>query len=390
MCFVKAPRGSATIPTTQLTGEQQQPVCETPFFNNDATLWGDFSSIDSLGQSNSADLAIPLNLAVGPSMGFSNYHSADTQSSPLLGVDNTTASDSLATLDSLSSNNLDIWLDLLSSSDLGPVAKPLFPVEASTPLAASTGEPAQTSPVATTQQKYHYNKQLPTHPNTNMLGGALLPSPPESTCPLSPLLPIKVCSTTPTAYSRSAVSSMTPASSFLPMSAIQHPSIHQQYSQHSQLHQQRQSQADAHSTATTVSADAKISQTLPVSSTPPLTKRKTDEDLAAHDDAYNGSNPLAVKRARNNEAARRSRERKMKKLVELEVQVTHLDTEKTDLLVRLAVLESERTTWMHRERELAHRVLALETQLSESHRALMHVGLNRNSHESTHFSATDS
>eukprot|EP00842_Homolaphlyctis_polyrhiza_P003192 jgi/Hompol1/3874/HPOL_006797-RA len=110
----------------------------------------------------------------------------------------------------------------------------------------------------------------------------------------------------------------------------------------------------------------------------------TDDELDNdHDDriasAATGGSSLAIKRARNNEAARRSRERKMKRLGELEVQVRHLETEKSDLHVRLAVLENERKSWVARERELSNRVLALESQLSESHRALMQVGMTRSS-----------
>lgn len=89
----------------------------------------------------------------------------------------------------------------------------------------------------------------------------------------------------------------------------------------------------------------------------------------------NVDDALYVKRQRNNEAARRSRERKVRRLEELEAQVHSLETEKSDLMIRLAVLDNERSSWMSRERELAHRVLALESQLGESHRALMNVGL---------------
>jgi chromosome segregation ATPase len=64
----------------------------------------------------------------------------------------------------------------------------------------------------------------------------------------------------------------------------------------------------------------------------------------------------------------------MRRLEELEEQVAHLESEKSDLLVRVAVLENERSSWMNRERELVHRVLSLESQLGESHRALLNVG----------------
>ncbi|KAJ1563188.1 hypothetical protein HK405_007756 [Cladochytrium tenue] len=73
----------------------------------------------------------------------------------------------------------------------------------------------------------------------------------------------------------------------------------------------------------------------------------------------------------NTEAARRSRARKTARLETLEMEVTRLEQDKANLLVRLAVLESERNSSALREADLAKRVAQLEDQLAESHRAMV-------------------
>ncbi|KAJ3281071.1 hypothetical protein HK104_000234 [Borealophlyctis nickersoniae] len=79
----------------------------------------------------------------------------------------------------------------------------------------------------------------------------------------------------------------------------------------------------------------------------------------------------ALKRKRNTEAARRSRERKAQHVADLEAQVRRLEGDKTELLFRLAVMEKERMAWVARERELVERNEGLSAQLKEAHEALV-------------------
>ncbi len=80
---------------------------------------------------------------------------------------------------------------------------------------------------------------------------------------------------------------------------------------------------------------------------------------------------LADKRARNTEAARRSRQRKLETLHNLEGKVQVLEQEQNQLRVQVAVLENEKHVWVNREQELASRIKVLESQLGEAHRSLI-------------------
>ncbi|KAL1918971.1 uncharacterized protein VTP21DRAFT_2352 [Calcarisporiella thermophila] len=79
---------------------------------------------------------------------------------------------------------------------------------------------------------------------------------------------------------------------------------------------------------------------------------------------------LARKRQKNTEAARRSRLRKLMKMETLERRVGELEDEKSQLLLRIAVMESERQAMEAREVEREDRVRKLEEQLELAHRAL--------------------
>ncbi|KAJ3073039.1 hypothetical protein HDU99_002048 [Rhizoclosmatium hyalinum] len=79
----------------------------------------------------------------------------------------------------------------------------------------------------------------------------------------------------------------------------------------------------------------------------------------------------AKKRARNTEAARKSRARKAARVDSLEAQVDALEGDKARLSTRLAVLESDASSFAQREYDLKRRVALLENQLLESHRALL-------------------
>jgi len=82
---------------------------------------------------------------------------------------------------------------------------------------------------------------------------------------------------------------------------------------------------------------------------------------------------IILKRQKNTEAARRSRSKKAELLGTLEVQVKELESNKSNLTVRLAVLENEKRGWLSREAELAERVRQLEYHLAETHRAMMNL-----------------
>lgn len=72
---------------------------------------------------------------------------------------------------------------------------------------------------------------------------------------------------------------------------------------------------------------------------------------------------LIVKRQKNKEAAARSRERKLNKLLELETQVKALENEKSILSLQLAISESEKKAALFREEEYKNRIQRLEEYL---------------------------
>ncbi|KAF9088496.1 hypothetical protein BGX23_007310 [Mortierella sp. AD031] len=82
------------------------------------------------------------------------------------------------------------------------------------------------------------------------------------------------------------------------------------------------------------------------------------------------SEEVVAKRAKNTDAARRSRLKKLIKLEGLEAKVSELETEKTRLTMRVAVLETEKTSHLVREAEQNARIAQLEAKLAEAHAAL--------------------
>lgn len=83
-------------------------------------------------------------------------------------------------------------------------------------------------------------------------------------------------------------------------------------------------------------------------------KRKQDSGISVD---------LVVKRQKNKEAAARSREKKLNKLLELESQVKALENEKTILSLQLAISESEKKAALFREEEYKNRIQRLEEYL---------------------------
>ncbi|KAI8913959.1 hypothetical protein DFJ77DRAFT_55335 [Powellomyces hirtus] len=80
---------------------------------------------------------------------------------------------------------------------------------------------------------------------------------------------------------------------------------------------------------------------------------------------------LALKRRRNTEAARRSRERKAVRMQALENQVDQLEALNSSMSHKLGLVEKERAIFAVREAELNRRIQTLEASLREAHDALM-------------------
>ena len=75
------------------------------------------------------------------------------------------------------------------------------------------------------------------------------------------------------------------------------------------------------------------------------------------------SQNLTLKRLKNKEAAARSREKKMNKILELESKVKILEDEKSVLTLQLAILDSEKKASESREEEYKNRIFKLEEYL---------------------------
>ncbi|CAG8517978.1 12255_t:CDS:1 [Gigaspora margarita] len=83
------------------------------------------------------------------------------------------------------------------------------------------------------------------------------------------------------------------------------------------------------------------------------------------------SEELAIKRAKNTDAARRSRLRKVIKMESLEKQVNDLKVENNELQTRIAVLESEKKGLEEKNLDKDNRIRLLEQQLTEAHERLI-------------------
>ncbi|KAI8363800.1 hypothetical protein EDC96DRAFT_511779 [Choanephora cucurbitarum] len=96
--------------------------------------------------------------------------------------------------------------------------------------------------------------------------------------------------------------------------------------------------------------------------TPPITNKRKSENVE--------SDEAAQKRQKNTDAARRSRLKKIIKMETLEKQVTELESDNARLTTRVAVLESEKSALVSKDKGLEERIRVLEAQLAEAHRAL--------------------
>ncbi|KAG0323705.1 hypothetical protein BG004_003624 [Podila humilis] len=79
---------------------------------------------------------------------------------------------------------------------------------------------------------------------------------------------------------------------------------------------------------------------------------------------------VVAKRAKNTDAARRSRLKKLIRLEGLEAKVSDLETTNTDLGMKIAILETEKIGFMSKEAEQLARIEQLEAQLAEAHAAI--------------------
>ncbi|KAI8382371.1 hypothetical protein BD560DRAFT_452942 [Blakeslea trispora] len=99
------------------------------------------------------------------------------------------------------------------------------------------------------------------------------------------------------------------------------------------------------------------------SASPARSRKRSSDDIDPADDA-------AVKRQKNTDAARRSRLRKVQKMESLELRVSELEKINAGLLMRVAVLDSEKTNLKAKESSYESRIKVLEEQLAEAHKAL--------------------
>lgn len=92
-------------------------------------------------------------------------------------------------------------------------------------------------------------------------------------------------------------------------------------------------------------------------------RKRCNEELSPQDEA-------AIKRQKNTDAARRSRLKKVLKMEALERRVAELEKANSALLLRVAVLDSEKTNLANKESSYEQRIKMLESQLSDAHKAL--------------------
>lgn len=103
--------------------------------------------------------------------------------------------------------------------------------------------------------------------------------------------------------------------------------------------------------------------------------RKRSHSSTNENNNNNNNNTLspdeaAIKRQKNTDAARRSRLKKVMKMEALEKRVNELERMNAQLLLRVAVLDSEKSHLQTKEATHEARIKTLESQLAEAHKAL--------------------
>ncbi|KAI7872863.1 hypothetical protein BDF14DRAFT_1749517 [Spinellus fusiger] len=96
----------------------------------------------------------------------------------------------------------------------------------------------------------------------------------------------------------------------------------------------------------------------------------TSRKRAGSSDSGSTEEGIAIKRQKNTNAARRSRLRKVEKMETLEHQVYALEEKNTHLLLRLAVLDSEKSTLISTATSFENRISELEAQLAHVYQTL--------------------
>jgi hypothetical protein len=79
---------------------------------------------------------------------------------------------------------------------------------------------------------------------------------------------------------------------------------------------------------------------------------------------------VVLKRAKNTDAARRSRLKKLMRLESLEGKVSELESTNNRLTMKVAILETEKNAHLVKEAEQSARIAQLEAKLAEAHAAL--------------------
>ncbi|CDS04710.1 hypothetical protein LRAMOSA07241 [Lichtheimia ramosa] len=102
----------------------------------------------------------------------------------------------------------------------------------------------------------------------------------------------------------------------------------------------------------------------------PLPNTTQSKKRSRSQDSSSPMDEAAIKRQKNTDAARRSRLRKVLKMEALEKRVADLEKANTTLLLRAAVLESEKSALLTKEASYEQRIKTLESQLAEAHQSL--------------------
>ncbi|KAI8894034.1 hypothetical protein BC833DRAFT_606350 [Globomyces pollinis-pini] len=109
-----------------------------------------------------------------------------------------------------------------------------------------------------------------------------------------------------------------------------------------------------------VSSPKSITKSTSCQSLSPI-KHKTKKRSLTDEDPV-----LLKKRQRQNEAAKRCREKRSNQLQMAQQQVQQIEQDKFDMAVKLAVIEKERDAWQIREQDLQQRIHQLKVQLDET------------------------
>ncbi|KAI9027391.1 hypothetical protein CLU79DRAFT_716939 [Phycomyces nitens] len=132
--------------------------------------------------------------------------------------------------------------------------------------------------------------------------------------------------------------------------------------------QQETSEATKSSSTFTIMPSHTLSASTPVFSAGPRSRKQTNCSDSVDDDSV--VDDIAAKRQKNTDAARRSRLKKVMKMESLEKHVAELEQKNSALMLRVAVLDTEKANLLAKEVGFQSRIATLEGQLAEAHRIL--------------------